>query len=433
MEPALAGRSAIWLGASGSASASPPSSLGACRLVDVRLDPDDVTDYYEGFCNAAVWPLYHDAVATPAYHRHHMEAYERVNGQFADAVTRIAPRGATVWVQDYHLQLVPLMLRRRRPDLRIGFFLHIPFPPPELFAQIPWRRRLLEGLLGADLLGFQTPDGVRNLLESADRLLGLRAGDDGRIGEGTRRTAIGCFPVGIDAVAFSRLAADAAVRRRAAEIRIELGSPRSVLLGIDRLDYTKGIDIRIRACAEVMATTDVHSLSETGVALVQVAVPSRENVHGYQRIRDEIEMLVGRANGDLSRLGYPAIHYLHQHLDREELVALYLAADVMLVTPLRDGMNLVAKEYVACRNDGSGMLVLSEFAGAANQLRDALLVNPYDGEAVQAAIGQALHAPAAEQQRRMSRLRRSVFDDDVSHWAGAFLGALEGARSGVAA
>ncbi len=279
-----------------------------------------------------------------------------------------------MWVHDYQLQLVPSMLREMRPDLSIGFFLHIPFPPSALFAQLPWRRQILEGLLGADLIGFHTHDDARQFVYSCERSLGIAA-YEGTMRVNNRRVGVGAFPIGIDAEGFSATAAEPHVLERARQLRAEMGSPTTVLLGVDRLDYTKGIDIRLKAFAEVLQD---ERLDPATTIFVQVAVPSRENISQYQQIRDDIEMLVGRFNGSLATLGATPIHYLRRVLEREELIALYLATDIMLVTPLRDGMNLVAKEYVACRNDDTGALVLSEFTGAARELAQAWLVNPYD-------------------------------------------------------
>jgi trehalose 6-phosphate synthase len=439
LEPALKGRRATWIGWSGH-SADPeeadqapvptlPDEIDGVTIVEVQLDDDDIRDYYEGFSNAALWPLYHDAVATPAYHRHEFDRYFAVNRRFAEAAAESAPPGGTVWVHDYQLQLVPRMLRELRPDLRIGFFLHIPFPPVELFAQLPWRRQILEGLLGCDLVGFQTVGAVQNFLAATRRLLALRPGGD-RVDvpdrSGYRTVRAGAFPIGIDARAFDELARRPDVQARAREIRAEMGGYRLLFLGVDRLDYTKGIDIRLRAFAESLAE---GLLNPNDVTLLQVATPSRENVGEYQRIRDEVELLVGRINGDLGRVGDPAIHYLRQPVPREELVAMYVAADVMLVTPLRDGMNLVAKEYVASRTDESGAVVLSEFTGAAHQLTEAFIVNPYDIEALKRTLAAVAHSDPTELAERMGALRANVFEQDVDRWVRSFLATLAGTLS----
>jgi trehalose 6-phosphate synthase/phosphatase len=422
LESVFRSETAVWVGAGNELL---DIDHGNLRLEAVSVDASDMHDYYEGFSNSAIWPLYHDAVVTPAYHRHHFRAYERVNRAFADRVAKIAEPGATVWVHDYQLQLVPSMLRGLRPDLSIGFFLHIPFPPSALFAQLPWRRQILDGLLGADLIGFHTHDDARAFVYSCERFLGLAA-HEGTIRVGSRRVSVGAFPIGIDATGFSEMAASPQVIERARQLREEMGSPDIVLLGVDRLDYTKGIDIRLKAFAELLQD---ERLDPATTVFVQVAVPSRENISQYQQIRDDIELLVGRFNGSLATFGATPIHYLRRVLERDELIALYLAADVMLVTPLRDGMNLVAKEYVASRNDHTGALVLSEFTGAARELLQAWLVNPYDTTGVSEAIVDAALASPDERERRMTAMRATVFDTDAQTWARDFLAAL---RTGVA-
>jgi len=422
LESVLRSEKAVWIGAGSDAL---DIDHGSLQLEAVSVDPHDMHDYYEGFSNSAIWPLYHDAVVTPSYHRHHFRAYERVNRAFAERIAEIAEPGATVWIHDYQLQLVPSLLRTLRPDLSIGFFLHIPFPPSALFAQLPWRRQILEGLLGADLIGFHTHDDARAFVYSCERFLGLAA-HEGTIRVGERRVSVGAFPIGIDAQGFSDMAASPDVLARARQLREEMGSPETVLLGVDRLDYTKGIDIRLKAFAELLQD---ERLDPATTVFVQVAVPSRENISQYQQIRDDIELLVGRFNGSLATFEATPIHYLRRVLEREELIALYLAADVMLVTPLRDGMNLVAKEYVACRNDETGALVLSEFTGAARELLQAWLVNPYDTSGVSEAIVDAVRATPEDRRRRMTAMRATVFDTDAQAWARDFLNAL---RTGVA-
>ena len=393
------------------------------ELHPVPLTADELERYYEGFSNASLWPLYHDAVETPVYSRKWWDSYVRVNERFAVEAARVAGKGATVWIQDYQLQLVPAMLRRRRPDLRIGFFLHIPFPPVELFMQLPRRVDILRGLLGADLVGFQRPLGAQNFLRLTRHLLGLRPRGNVVEVDG-REVRADAFPISIDVAEVERLAMDPAVRERAAAIRAELGNPKTIILGVDRLDYTKGIEKRIKAFRELLAE---ERLSVPETVMVQVATPSRERVEQYQRLRIQVEREVGRINGDYGRVGVPAVHYLHQSYARSELVALFCAADVMMVTPLRDGMNLVAKEYVAARVDLRGALVLSEFAGAAGDLRQAFLVNPYDLDGVKDMLVRAVNVGELEASRRMRAMRRHLRGHDVTQWAASFLDALGGA------
>jgi alpha,alpha-trehalose-phosphate synthase [UDP-forming] len=446
LRPVMRGAGGAWVGWSGS-SGSGESSFDAegMHLVGVDLADEEVESYYEGFANSTLWPLYHDVIVAPQFHRPWWYAYVRVNQRFAEAAARQAAPGATVWVHDYQLQLVPGMLRQRRPDLRIGFFNHIPFPGYEIFAQLPWRRRIVEGLLGADLIGFQRQQDASNFLRACRRAANLQtrgtlirvpvAGDrvparwiapapDVRAAGG-RDVRAAAFPISIDFAELDSLSREASIQARSREIREALGRPRVLILGVDRLDYTKGIRHRLQAYGELL---DEARLGPPDTVLVQVASPSRERVEHYQDLRDEVEGTVGRINGDHSSVGEPAVHYLHQSFPRDEMVAMYVAADVMLVTPLRDGMNLVAKEYVACRSDERGRLVLSEFTGAAEELSGAFLVNPHDIEGMKETLVQAVQVGDREAQRRMRAMRRRVRDYDVNRWASSFLGALEMVR-----
>ncbi len=421
LHPVLVARRGTWVGwAGGTGPAPEPFELDGLRLHPVPLDATDLERYYEGQSNATIWPLYHDAVETPVYRRIWRASYREVNARFADAAAEVAEPGATVWVQDYQLQLVPAMLRERRPDLRIGFFLHIPFPPIELFMQMPGRSEILRGLLGADLVGFQQRLAAQNFLRLARHLLGLRY-QGHTIKVDNRTVKAGAFPISIDVKEMEQLAANPAVQHRAKQIRAELGDPRTVVLGVDRLDYTKGIELRLKAFRELLAEGKM-SVPET--VMVQVATPSRERVEHYQTLRVRVEREVGRINGEFGKVGVPAVHYLHQSYSRTELAALYCAADVMMVTPLRDGMNLVAKEYVAARADTGGALVLSEFAGAATELKQAFLCNPHDPEAVKAALLRAASIDQVEALRRMRIMQRYLRSHDVDRWAQSFLSEL---------
>jgi trehalose 6-phosphate synthase len=424
MEPLLRGRDGAWVGWPGVPDVEvEPLEQDGVVLHPVRLSAAEVAEYYEGFSNATLWPLYHDVIVPPIYDRTWWHTYVRVNQRFAEAAAKVAAPGATVWIQDYQLQLVPGQLRELRPDLRIGFFLHIPFPPTELFMQLPWRTQIVEGLLGADLVGFHTPGGARNFRWLATHLSDATAtGRTREIDYGGRTVRMGAFPISIDSGELDQLAREPATRARAAEIRAELGDPKRVVLGVDRLDYTKGINVRLVAFHELLVDGRIDAAD---TVMVQIATPSRERVDAYQKMRDDIELTVGRMNGEFARVGHPAVHYLHQSLPREELAAFFVAADVMLVTPLRDGMNLVAKEYVACKFDLSGALVLSEFTGAAIELNQALLVNPHDLDGVKNTLYEALTMPAAQGRRRMRALRRQVLSHDVDRWARSFLDALD--------
>ena len=380
-----------------------------------------MAEFYDGFANDTLWPLYHDAIRASTFEQEWWDAYVRVNERFAEAAASVAARGATVWVHDYHLQLVPGLLRQSRPDLRIGFFLHIPFPPHELFTRLPWREEILRGILGADVVGLQRRGAVENLVGVSRRLLEVQGAVRGLMVEG-RRVEVGDFPISIDVAEFEEMARRPRTQAHAVRLRARLGDPDTVLLGIDRLDYTKGIDVRLEAFRDLLASGE---LDRRRCALVQVAVPTRERIEHYADERRRVEQLVGEINGEFSRLGYPVVHYLHQNVPMEELSALYQTGDVMLVTPLRDGMNLVAKEYAASRVDGTGVLVLSEFAGAADELSEALLVNPHDREAVRRAMVDAASMDPHEAQRRMAAIRAVIKANDVDHWARTFLSRLD--------
>ncbi len=421
LRPVVAAHRGAWVGWGGAAGAAPePFEHDGIRLHPVPLSADDVKQFYEGQSNATIWPLYHDAVEPPMYHREWQDAYRTVNERFAETAAAVASRGGTVWVHDYQLQLVPALLRARRPDLRIGFFLHIPFPPIELFMQMPLRAEILRGLLGADLVGFQQKLAAQNFVRLARHLLGLRYHGTTIDVQG-RSVKAGAFPISIDTREMEELASTEAVRVRARQIRTELGDPETLILGVDRLDYTKGIELRLGAFRELL---EDGLLSVPQTTLVQVATPSRERVEHYETLRERVEREVGRINGEFARVGIPAVHYLHQSYSRPELAALYRAADVMMVTPLRDGMNLVAKEYVAARVDHGGALVLSEFAGAANELRHAFLCNPYDANAVKDALMRAVHVDRTDGRRRMQIMQRYLRAHDVGRWASEFLSDL---------
>jgi len=427
LAPLMQSGSGAWVGWSGAPDlAADPFEADGMWLVPVMLSAADVVDYYEGFSNGTLWPLYHDVIAQPQFHREWWDSYKAVNEHFAAVASYVAAEGATVWVQDYQLQLVPALLRAVRPDLRIGFFDHIPFPPLEIFSQLPWRSQVLEGLLGSDLIGFQRSGDAANFLRTVRRLTDHGTSgqlieiddDEGRLLRHTRASA---FPISIDSTKFDELARRPETQERARQIREELGNPDVVLLGVDRLDYTKGILHRIKAFGELLAD---GALEGQTVTFVQVASPSREQVGAYQQLREDLESIITRINGEFGGLAHTPVNYLHHSYPVEEMAALYVAADVMLVTSLRDGMNLVAKEYVAARSDQRGVLVLSEFTGAAEELQGALMVNPHDIDGMKSQIAAAIAMSPTEQRRRMRRLRRRVMNDDVAKWSHGYLAAL---------
>ena len=427
----MADRDAAWVGwASEPGPAPEPFLQDNIYLYPVSLTSAEIEEYYEGFSSETLWPIYHDAIVRATFHRHWWNTYRTVNHRFAQAIAEVAAPEATVWVHDYHLQLVPAMLRAIRPDLRIGWFNHIPFPPVELFAQLPWRRALVEGLLGADFLGFQRTADAENFLWACRRLLGMSTKGDTVTftppgGDPSRRTVrAGAMPISVDFQGLSALARTPEVIARAAEIRTLLGDPEILMLGVDRLDYTKGIQHRLKAYAELLQEKLV---APPEVTLMEVALPSRQRVDAYRLLREGIERTVGQINGEYSVLGSTAIHYLHHYYPPAEMAAMFVAADIMLVTPLRDGMNLVAKEYVSCRNDLSGALVLSEFTGAWYELHQAFTCNPHDIEGLKQTIMLAITTPEDERRRRMRAMRRRVAEDDAQRWGGDFLEALASA------
>ena len=423
MHPLLRERGGSWVGWAGSErGSSKPFTHDGMEIHPVPLSRADLEGFYSGFSNETLWPLYHDVLRTPRFHRAWWRIYVDVNRRYTDAVAPLVGPDSSVWIHDYHLQLVPGMLRERCPGAKIGFFLHIPFPALELYARMPWRREVLEGLLGADLIGFQSRLMTQNFVRAARRYADAQ-GAGSLLRFGGREVRALPFPISIDIDEFETLAASEAVVQRVATLRQRIGPERKIVLGVDRLDYTKGIDVRLRAFEDVLAR-GVHTTSD--ICMIQIAVPSRGGGADYAAMRRLVEETVGRINGEYGEPGRVAVHYLHHNLDREELVAYYRAADVMMVTPLRDGMNLVAKEYVASRIDDTGVLILSEFAGAANELRHAVLVNPFDIDGMAGAVEQSLAMSGREQRQRMRSLRKTVHAYDLYAWASRFLGALAG-------
>jgi len=423
MHPLLEETGGAWIGWQGTTGkGSPAFQHGRIWIRPVQISKQELRGFYEGFSNSTLWPLYHDAVRTPEFRRRWWGPYQQVNQRYAEATLEVAEPGDVVWVHDYQLQLVPGLLRERRPDLKIGFFLHIPFPAEELFARMPWRSEVIRGLLGADVLGFQSRLGAQNFARAAKHFSSAH-GRESELRVDGRTVRVGAFPISIDTRHFEELAGSEPIIKRETELRHQLGPDRKVILGVDRLDYTKGIDVRLRAIEEIFRR---GRYTCEDVVFIQVAVPSREKVAEYAEMRSRIEELVGRINGQYARPGQVAVHYLRRSLPQDELTAYYRLADVMVVTPLRDGMNLVAKEYVASRLDGSGVLVLSEFTGSASELRQAMLVNPFDIDGVATSIEGALELDPGSARKRMMTMRRHIREHDVYEWADRFLRAVEG-------
>jgi trehalose 6-phosphate synthase/phosphatase len=426
--------SSLWIGWPGDCSsltadqrADLTAQFARQRIVPVDLSEEDVRRYYEGFSNGVVWPLFHYLLDRVPLDANEWATYADVNRRFADAIARVYEPGDMVWVHDYQLMLVPALLRERVPRARIGFFLHIPFPSFEVFRILPWRQQLLEGILGADLVGFHTSAYVRYCVTALQHILDLEP-DGQYVSFGGRTIRLASFPMGIDTPTFEELANADPVKRNVADFKKQAGG-RRLLLGVDRLDYTKGIPRRLMAFERFLTK---HPEWREKVRFVQVAVPSRLGAEQYKAYRRDVNELVGRINGLAGTVTDVPVHYLNQAFSTEELAALYRAADVMLVTPLRDGMNLVAKEFVASRTDDDGVLILSEFAGAADELGEALLVNPYDIDTVADAMARALTMSAQERHARMRALRRRVRANTVQTWTSSFLDELDRISAEVA-
>lgn len=417
----------VWIGWPGDVSrlssaqrAKVESQLAEQRCVPLYLSASEVSRYYEGYSNRVLWPLSHYLPDRVPRQDRDWDSYAKVNERFAELVARHYQPGDTIWVHDYQLMLVPGLLRQRLPEARIGYFHHIPFPSSELFRMLPHREELVRGLLGADVVGFHTPSYVHHFSSTLLRVLGLEADIDHVSYEG-RSVRLGAFPMGIDATSFERLALDSGVLE---EVRVtrERSAGQRLLVGIDRLDYTKGIPRRLLAVQRLL---EREPSLRGHLRFIQVAVPSRTQVEDYAAYRDKVNELVGRINGLYGSVHNVPVHYLYRSFNERQLVALYRAADVMLVTPIRDGMNLVAKEFCAARPDEDGVLILSEFAGAATELRDAVIINPYDVEGMADAIQQALEMPVEERRKRMQTLRAQVKTRDVHWWVSHFLDALQ--------
>jgi trehalose 6-phosphate synthase/phosphatase len=390
--------------------------LGEESCVPVFLSGQDVKNYYHGFCNNTLWPLFHYFTQYTMYEERYWKAYRRVNEAFCDAVVEEARPNDIIWIQDYHLLLLPQLIRERLPNAQIGFFLHIPFPSYELFRLLPWRKELMTGLLGADLIGFHTYDYVRHFLSTTRRLLGYEQ-TFGQISVGNRVVKAEAFPMGIDYEKYASAGEDPAVKEQARRIREELHD-RTLIVSVDRLDYTKGILERLAEYEQFLSDNpDCHEC----VVLILVVAPSRTRVEDYRQLKRQVDERVGAINGRYGSVGWVPVWYLYQTQSFVSLRALYEAADVALVTPLRDGMNLIAKEFVASKTDGTGVLVLSEMAGAASELGEALLVNPLNRLEVADALKTALSMPKEEQIVRNRAMQARLRRYDVVRWASDFI------------
>jgi trehalose 6-phosphate synthase len=421
LRPVMDETGGAWIGWDDDADAVPPRVDGlGCDLHAVALTPSEVQGHYHGFSNRTIWPLFHDLVVEPVIDRRWWRAYQDVNRRFAEAAAAVIEEtdpAPTLWVQDYHLMLLPELLRAMSPRSQIGFFLHIPFPPPELVARLPWRDQLLNGLLAADSVGFHTVRYRDNFLRSVQQLFSgiTTLGDTVALPDGRHVRAV-AHPISIDAAEFGDLALSPETEKELADLREQFAG-RKIFLGVDRLDYTKGIRHRLQSI-ELLLERNPRLRRE--VAFVQIAVPSRDDVEEYRNLREQVETEVGRINGRFTEPGHDVpVHYLYRSVSRESLAAYYRLADVMCITPLKDGMNLVAKEFVTVQAaaGGSGVLLLSEFAGTALEFDDdAVRCNPFDVEGTSYLMESVLDLDEADRQGRIGRMAEVVRNNDVFRW-----------------
>ena len=382
----------------------------------VYISPQDIEDYYEGFCNKTIWPLFHYFPQYTEYDEGTWNCYKQVNETFFDAIREVIEPGDTIWIHDYHLMLLPELIRKEIPEVTIGFFLHIPFPSFEVFRLIPWRKEILNGLLGADLIGFHAYDYVRHFNSSIGRLLGYES-TFGKINVDNRVVKVDTFPMGIDYERFASVVSKSEVQEEITRIREEVGD-RKILLSIDRLDYTKGILKRLESFDLFL---DKNPEYKEKLVLILIAVPSRTGVEQYELLKKQLDELVGRINGKHGRIGWVPIWYQYRFLPFNLLVGLYNVADIALITPLRDGMNLIAKEFIATKLDGKGVLILSEMAGAAKEMGEALIINPNDTEDIAKALEEALMMPEEQQIAKTRQMQKKLSRYNVVRWAEGFI------------
>jgi trehalose 6-phosphate synthase len=391
-------------------------------MIPVSLTGEDLELYYYGFSNEIVWPLFHGLQSLCNYSPEYWTGYQQANRKFARVIMENAGADDYLWVHDYQLMGVAKELKAEGFRTPIGFFLHIPFPPPDIFHKLPWRREILESLLSFDLVGFQTQRHRRNFLQCVRTMIPdaklWGKGPIATVHLGDRTVRVGHFPIGIDYQSFAKGAQSPEVASESKNLMFALRN-RTLILGVDRLDYTKGIPYKLDAMRNAL---ERFPELRHKITMIQVVVPSRQEIPHYDELKNEIEQLVGKINGEFAEPGWVPIQYIYRSLSRTELLSFYRTAEIALITPLEDGMNLVAKEYCAASTDGNSVLILSEFAGAASQLRrGAIIVNPYDQRGVAEAIYQAYKMERQERIERMQRLKRNIQNNDVFRWVGSFL------------
>ncbi|TKJ39049.1 trehalose-6-phosphate synthase [candidate division LCP-89 bacterium B3_LCP] len=425
MEPAVMSRRGAWIawGTSGrtrklNMPVALPATNPAYTFYPVPLSADEVSDFYYGFSNSVLWPLCHYFTDNLDIQIPERRAYARVNSRFTDIVLQVAQEEDFIWVHDYQLGLVPGLVRQRLPNARIGFFWHIPFPHVDVFSILPGARGFLEALLGADRIGFHVPDYVENFLKSVETLTSHTVDfENNEVEINGRRVQVGAWPISVDFPYLEGYASKIRYQKKAQKIKDGIFADR-IILGVDRLDYTKGILERLYAIDRFFQKRPKY---RGKVSFLQIAAPSRSQVGSYRHLKDRIDQVVGDINGKYAQLGWTPVHYFYKGFSFEEVIHLYMAADIALITPLIDGMNLVAKEYVSTRVDNTGVLILSERTGAAKELREAIPVNPYDVENTVDALSNAIKMSRREQRKRMTALRSRVREWDIFRWADDFL------------
>ena len=416
----------IWLGWPGAvveleeAQQDAVKELKKNNMSPVFLTEEEIEDYYEGFSNETLWPNFHYFNQYVVYKEKYWEAYQSVNQKFADQLMRLTEDGDKIWIHDYQLLLLPSLIREKLPNVSIGFFLHIPFPSYENFRLLPWRREILMGMLGADFLGFHTYDDMRHFLSSVNRLAGI-GNSHGQISHGSRKIQVDALPMGIDYEKYASTAADPLTLEKEVRFRTLIGETK-IMLSIDRLDYSKGIPERLKSFEQFLTKYPEYKQK---VSLLMVIVPSRDQVGKYKELKEEIDLLVGRINGNFSRMTWTPIHYFYRSFPLNSLSAMYRMAKVALVTPMRDGMNLVAKEYIASKLNKKGVLILSEMAGASKELSEAILINPNNRNQMMEAFKLALEMPEEEQIHNMEVMQTSLKRYNIHHWVKLFMEQLD--------